>query len=172
MEGLVLGMSNTVVRPPRMAPRVPVGMVSTALSPGSRRCTWGSISPGSTCRPVASRVFPAVASVPTPSPAIRPLVTPTWVASKPHGKTQVPLRISRSYWAGIGGPFRFREERSRHEGHGYRGRWAGGDDGPEGTMGRRGRWAGGDDGPEGTMGRRGRWAGGDEWAKSTSVVTK
>ena len=66
MEGLVFGMSNTAVRPPSTAARVPVGMLSTALLPGSRRCTCGSISPGSTCRPVVSNVFSAVASGPTP----------------------------------------------------------------------------------------------------------
>ena len=64
-RGLVFGMSNTAASPPSTAALVPVGMVSTDLSPGSRRCTCGSIRPGSTCRPRrVKQSSSAVASAP------------------------------------------------------------------------------------------------------------
>ena len=81
---------------PSTAPRVPEGMDSTAALPGSRRWTCGSIRPGRTCRPVASKVLSAVAWGETPRATMRPCWTPTSVSSEPHGKTQMPLRISRS----------------------------------------------------------------------------
>ncbi len=38
LTGLVLGMQQTAVKPPRAAARVPVSMVSEDSWPGSRRC--------------------------------------------------------------------------------------------------------------------------------------
>ena len=49
--GRVFGMATRVVIPPAAAARVPVAMVSFASSPGSRRCTCRSTSPGSTSSP-------------------------------------------------------------------------------------------------------------------------
>ena len=57
--GLVFGISNTAVTPPRTADRLPVSRSSLCSSPGSRKCTWVSITPGRICRPVASMVSPA-----------------------------------------------------------------------------------------------------------------
>ena len=53
--GRVLGMATTAVNPPRAAARVPVSMVSASSSPGSRRCTCRSTSPGLTTHPEASK---------------------------------------------------------------------------------------------------------------------
>src|SRR4051812_1532921 len=44
--GEVFGMQTTVVKPPAAAARAPDSIVSFQLKPGSRRCTWRSISPG------------------------------------------------------------------------------------------------------------------------------
>src|SRR5258708_7232297 len=68
--GLVFGMQQTAVNPPRAAARVPVSMVSEDSCPGSRRCTWRSTKPGATTRPLASKtsvfcgaeIFPAGAT--------------------------------------------------------------------------------------------------------------
>lgn len=46
MAGLVLGMAHTIVTPPAKAAAVPVAKSSLWVPPGSRRCTWTSISPG------------------------------------------------------------------------------------------------------------------------------
>ena len=51
--GSVLGISNTAVTPPSAAAREPVSRSSLWARPGSRKCTWLSITPGRTCRPVA-----------------------------------------------------------------------------------------------------------------------
>ena len=52
--GDVLGMQQTVVKPPATAAAPPVAMVSLCSCPGSRRCTCGSMSPGTTRHPLAS----------------------------------------------------------------------------------------------------------------------
>jgi len=52
--GEVFGMQTMVVNPPAAAARAPVSIVSFQPNPGSRRCTWRSISPGATTNPVAS----------------------------------------------------------------------------------------------------------------------
>ena len=57
----VLGISNTAVTPPSAAARVPVSRSSLCSLPGSRKCTCVSITPGSTCRPLASNTSPALA---------------------------------------------------------------------------------------------------------------
>jgi hypothetical protein len=54
VTGTVFGMEQTVVKPPAAAARVPLAMVSFQVWPGSRRCTWMSISPGATSSPAAS----------------------------------------------------------------------------------------------------------------------
>lgn len=46
MAGLVLGMAHTMVMPPARAAAVPEEKSSLCVAPGSRRCTWTSISPG------------------------------------------------------------------------------------------------------------------------------
>lgn len=46
MAGLVLGMAHTMVTPPARAAAVPEEKSSLCVAPGSRRCTWTSISPG------------------------------------------------------------------------------------------------------------------------------
>ena len=54
MGGCVLAMEATAEKPPRAAAAVPVAMVSESSSPGSRRCTWMSKSPGTASLPVRS----------------------------------------------------------------------------------------------------------------------
>src|SRR5579859_595156 len=54
LTGLVLGMQQTAVKPPRAAERVPVSIVSEDSCPGSRRWAWRSMKPGATMRPLAS----------------------------------------------------------------------------------------------------------------------
>ena len=56
VSGLVLGISKTVVTPPSTAAREPLSRSSLCSSPGSRKCTWLSITPGSICRPRQSIV--------------------------------------------------------------------------------------------------------------------
>lgn len=50
MGGRVLGMAHTMVTPPARAAAVPEAKSSLCVPPGSRRCTWTSISPGRTHR--------------------------------------------------------------------------------------------------------------------------
>lgn len=46
--GRVLGMAHTMVTPPARAAAVPEAKSSLCVPPGSRRCTWTSISPART----------------------------------------------------------------------------------------------------------------------------
>ncbi len=46
VSGLVFGISNTAVTPPMTAPRLPVSRSSLWVSPGSRKCTCVSMTPG------------------------------------------------------------------------------------------------------------------------------
>ena len=48
IAGSVFGIAQTVVNPPRSAARAPLAMVSESSKPGSRRCTWRSMNPGTT----------------------------------------------------------------------------------------------------------------------------
>ena len=48
VAGSVLGISNTAVTPPCTAEREPVSRSSLWVRPGSRKCTWVSITPGKT----------------------------------------------------------------------------------------------------------------------------
>ena len=59
VSGLVLGISKTAVTPPSTAAREPVSRSSLCSSPGSRKCTWLSITPGRMCRPRQSTISPA-----------------------------------------------------------------------------------------------------------------
>ena len=52
--GCVLGISMTVVTPPKTAERVPVSQSSLCSNPGSRKWTWPSITPARMCMPDAS----------------------------------------------------------------------------------------------------------------------
>ena len=61
--GSVFGISNTAVTPPRTAAREPVSRSSLWTGPGSRKCTWLSITPGRTCSPVQSISSPAEAAL-------------------------------------------------------------------------------------------------------------
>ena len=54
MGGRVLGMQQTLVKPPLAAAAQPVAIVSRCSGSGSRRCTCRSMSPGVTMHPSAS----------------------------------------------------------------------------------------------------------------------
>ncbi len=95
--GLVFGISNTAVTPPSTAARLPDSRSSLASSPGSRKWTWLSITPGRMVSPVQSIRSPA--SPVTPSPTIRPSRTPTLVCAGPPGVHTVPLTSRRSKFA-------------------------------------------------------------------------
>ena len=58
ITGLVLGMAQTVVKPPCAAALVPVAMVSLYSKPGSRRWQWRSMNPGEITNPLASIISP------------------------------------------------------------------------------------------------------------------
>jgi hypothetical protein len=47
------------VTPPSTAPREPVSRSSLWVRPGSRKCTWLSMTPGRTCRPGNRSASPA-----------------------------------------------------------------------------------------------------------------
>ena len=49
--GSVLGISNTAVTPPMTAAREPDSRSSLWSRPGSRKCTWVSMTPGRMCSP-------------------------------------------------------------------------------------------------------------------------
>ena len=70
--GSVLGISNTAVTPPSTAPREPVSRSSLWVRPGSRKCTWLSITPGRTCRPRQSITSAGGRARQSPIAAIRP----------------------------------------------------------------------------------------------------
>ena len=61
VSGSVFGISNTAVTPPITALRDPVSRSSLCVSPGSRKCTWVSITPGRMCSPLQSMTSPAPA---------------------------------------------------------------------------------------------------------------
>ncbi len=54
VTGSVFGMAHTAEKPPAAAAIAPVATVSRSSCPGSRRCTWRSISPGATTFAAAS----------------------------------------------------------------------------------------------------------------------
>ena len=53
------GISTQAVAPPAASAAVPVAQPSQSARPGSLKCTWASIAPGSTCSPRASTSSPA-----------------------------------------------------------------------------------------------------------------
>lgn len=75
--GLVFGMSRTQVTPAWTAASVPVPKVSFCVMPGSRKCTWGSMKPGSMIWlvPSSMRSSPPLTSCPTVT--ILPSAIPT-----------------------------------------------------------------------------------------------
>ena len=95
--GSVLGISTTQVMPPEIAAREPVPKSSLWVKPGSRKCTWASISPGRMCFPLAS-----ISRVPSGSESFVPMATnfPSLMATPPSnvfsGVTTVPFLITMS----------------------------------------------------------------------------
>ena len=94
--GLVFGISKTAVTPPNAAAAVPVAMSSLCSSPGSRKWTWLSMTPGRTCRPRQSTISPPRSGAIAPKATIRPARTPMSVSADLPGSTQVPPRRMRS----------------------------------------------------------------------------
>src|SRR5579872_357751 len=94
--GLVFGISNTAVTPPSTAPRDPASRSSFHSSPGSRKCTCVSMTPGNTTSPAASKVSPAAAVARSPISAIMPSRTPTSAIPRPAWFTTSPPRTMRS----------------------------------------------------------------------------
>lgn len=73
LGGTVLGMQHTAVNPPATAAAAPDRMSSLYSSPGSRRCTWMSTSPGVATSPLASSSGKSPAGLFTsPTAATRP----------------------------------------------------------------------------------------------------
>src|SRR5882724_9498229 len=77
LTGLVLGMQQTAVNPPRAAALVPVSMVSEFSCPGSRRWTCMSMKPGATTSPVASNTSAPFAREIFPGAAISAMDSPS-----------------------------------------------------------------------------------------------
>ncbi len=59
VKGTEFGMSNTAVTPPSTAARDPDSRSSFSGSPGSRKCTWLSMTPGNIVSPLQSIVSAA-----------------------------------------------------------------------------------------------------------------
>jgi hypothetical protein len=76
VSGLVFGISNTAVTPPITALREPVSRSSFCVKPGSRKCTWVSMTPGRMCKPLQSITSPAEAWLSEPIAAMRPPAIP------------------------------------------------------------------------------------------------
>ena len=96
VSGLVFGISNTAVTPPMTAARDPDSRSSLCSMPGSRKCTWVSMTPGRRCRPVQSTVSSARSGEKEPMPAMRPARMPTSRAPMPSWFTTVPPLSRRS----------------------------------------------------------------------------
>src|SRR6516225_6931841 len=101
--GSGLGISNTPVTPPSTAAREPVSRSSFQAMPGSRKCTWVSITPGSTTRPVASNTSAPDARAKSPIAQMRPARTPTSAGPRPAWFTTSPPRTIRSKVSDTGG---------------------------------------------------------------------
>src|SRR5262249_42048411 len=74
---------------------------SLCSRPGSRKCTWVSMQPGSTCRPRASMRAVAAALSRSPMAAILPARTPSAISTRPPGVKHTPPPITRSNGSGI-----------------------------------------------------------------------
>ena len=97
IAGLVLGIAQTVVKPPRAAAAVPLAIVSLCSSPGVRRCVCRSTNPGATTSPPASICSsPAPTASSAPNSATRPSrMRRSSVASSPaEGSITRPPRSS------------------------------------------------------------------------------
>src|SRR5579863_5962450 len=94
--GSVLGISKTPVTPPSTAAREPVSRSSFHSMPGSRKCTWVSMTPGSTVSPAASNTASAEAWRRSPMAAMRPSRTPTSARPRPAWLATSPPRTMRS----------------------------------------------------------------------------
>ena len=70
--GLVFGISNTAVTPPSAAARLPVSQIFLVLDARLAEMHLVSMTPGSTCRPVASMLLPAWLDAKLPMAAILP----------------------------------------------------------------------------------------------------
>ncbi len=75
LGGLVLGMQQTVVKPPAAAARAPETMSSLYSWPGSRKWTWRSTKPGVTTRPEQSMTR----APSTRAPVSTAVTTPSWI---------------------------------------------------------------------------------------------
>src|SRR5260221_2843236 len=84
--GLVFGMQQTAVTPPRAADFVPDSMVSEDSWPGSRKCTCRSIKPGATIIPLASNT--SASRNPANFPG-----TPTSFTNSPSSKTSIAASV-------------------------------------------------------------------------------
>ncbi len=101
--GVVLGMANTAVNPPRAAARPPLSIVSASSLPGWRRCVCRSTSPGETTQSPQSNVMSAVASVASgPTAATRPSRTRTSADVPSPLSPGVQGRPPRSLTVGLG----------------------------------------------------------------------
>src|SRR5262245_21873012 len=96
VEGSVLGISKTAVTPPSTAARLPLSRSSFHSRPGSRKCTWLSMTPGRTVRPAAAKVSPAEACARSPIAAILPPRTPMSAGPRPAWFATSPSRTIRS----------------------------------------------------------------------------
>src|SRR3954470_3311856 len=90
VSGSVFGISNTAVTPPMTALRDPVSRSSLWVWPGSRKCTWVSITPGRMCRPLQSTISAAPAEPSAPMAAMRPPEMPISRTPSPSWLTTVP----------------------------------------------------------------------------------
>ena len=95
VSGLVFGISKTAVTPPSAAERMPDSKSSLCSLPGSRKCTWLSMMPGRTMRPVASTTSPASPEI-VPISTIFPSRTATSVSKGPPVVQTVPFLMIRS----------------------------------------------------------------------------
>ena len=96
MAGSVLGMQQTVVKPPFAAANVPVATVSLCSKPGSRRWQWRSMKPGQTTRPAASMTSAPSGAVSSGAPAWTTLpscssASPTWSSPCDGSSRRPPL---------------------------------------------------------------------------------
>ena len=83
------GISTQAVAPPAASAAVPVAQPSQSARPGSLKCTWASIAPGSTCSPRASISSRAGSPISGTISAITPSSTATSALGHHAGRTTV-----------------------------------------------------------------------------------
>src|SRR5206468_2824633 len=92
--GLALsGMSIAVVTPPAASALVPRAKPSQWVRPGSSRCTWGSIPPARTCKPVASI---SSSAIPSTASAISTMTPSSTARSRTGAPGSVAIRPPRT----------------------------------------------------------------------------